>query len=47
MPVHIIDDYNSKKYYLLLSFDTDSDAKSIIDKKILPYLDDNKESLIS
>jgi hypothetical protein len=27
-----------KKFYLLLSFDADSDAKSIIDKKVLPYL---------
>jgi hypothetical protein len=26
------------KFYLLLSFDIDSDAKTVIDKKILPYI---------
>jgi hypothetical protein len=35
-----------KKFYLLLSFDADSDAKSIIDKKLLPYLAKNKEHFI-
>jgi hypothetical protein len=33
----------AKKFYLLLSFDADSDAKSIIDKKVLSYLAKNKE----
>src|SRR5919106_4043623 len=27
-----------KRFYLLLSFDADSDAKLIIDKKVLPHL---------
>jgi hypothetical protein len=34
-------DYNESKnmkLYLLLSFDIDSDAKTVIDKKILPYI---------
>jgi hypothetical protein len=35
-----------KKFYLLLSFDADSDAKSIIDKKVLPYLAKNREYFI-
>ena len=35
-----------KKFYLLLSFDADSDAKSIIDKKVLPHLTNNKEYFI-
>ena len=35
-----------KKFYLLLSFDADSDAKSIIDKKVLPLLTKNKEYFI-
>ena len=35
-----------KKFYLLLSFDADSDAKSIIDKKVLPHLTKNKEYFI-
>ena len=35
-----------KRFYLLLSFDTDSDAKSIIDNKVLPYLAKNKEDFI-
>jgi len=35
-----------KRFYLLLSFDTDSDAKSIVDKKVLPYLAKNKENFI-
>jgi hypothetical protein len=35
-----------KKFYLLLSFDVDSDAKSIIDKKVLPHLTKNKKYFI-
>jgi hypothetical protein len=35
-------DYESK-FYLLLSFDVDSDAKSIIENKVLPYIENNKE----
>jgi hypothetical protein len=30
------------KFYFLLSFDIDSDAKSVIDKKILPYIKEIK-----
>ena len=42
-------DYNESKnmkLYLLLSFDIDSDAKTVIDKKILPYIKENKEVFI-
>ena len=35
-----------KRFYLLLSFDADSDAKMIIDKKVLPQLAKNKENFI-
>jgi hypothetical protein len=35
-----------KRFYLLLSFDADSDAKLIIDKKVLPHLAKNKENFI-
>ena len=35
-----------KRFYLLLSFDADSDAKLIIDKKVLPQLAKNKENFI-
>jgi hypothetical protein len=35
-----------KKFYLLLSFDPDSDAKAIIDKKVLPHLTKSKEYFI-
>ena len=31
------------KFYLLLSFDIDSDAKTVIDKKILPYVKEIKQ----
>ena len=34
------------KLYLLLSFDIDSDAKTVIDKKILPSIKENKQSFI-
>lgn len=42
-------DYESKKnmkFYLLLSFDIDSDAKTVIDKKILPYINVNKKFFV-
>src|SRR5215212_10636348 len=35
-----------KRFYLLLSFDADSDAKLIIDKEVLPHLAKNKENFI-
>ena len=35
-------DYESK-FYLLLSFDVGSDAKSIIENKVIPYIERNKE----
>ena len=35
-------DYESK-FYLLLSFDVGSDAKSIIEDKVIPYMERNKE----
>lgn len=35
-----------KKFYLLLSFDPDSDVKAIIDKKVLPHLTKSKEYFI-
>lgn len=38
-------DYESK-FYLLLSFDVDSDAKSIIENKVLPYIENNNEIFI-
>jgi hypothetical protein len=37
-------DYESK-FYLLLSFDVDSDAKSIIENKVLPYIEENEKLL--
>lgn len=36
----------NKKFYLLLSFDIDSDAKTVIDKKILPSIKANKQFFI-
>ena len=36
----------TKRYYLLLSFDLDSDAISIIDKKVLLYIAKNKDYFI-
>jgi hypothetical protein len=36
----------SKRFYLLLSFDSDSDAKSIIDKKVLLQIAKNKDHFI-
>jgi hypothetical protein len=36
----------NKKFYLLLSFDIDSDAKTVIDKKILPSIKENKQFFI-
>ena len=36
----------SKRFYLLLSFDSDSDAKSIIDKKVLLHIAKNKDHFI-
>jgi hypothetical protein len=41
--------YNESKnkiFYLLLSFDIDSDAKTVIDKKILPSIKANKQFFI-
>jgi hypothetical protein len=35
-------DYESK-FYLLLSFDVGSDAKSIIENKVMPYIERKKE----
>jgi hypothetical protein len=35
-------DYESK-FYLLLSFDVESDAKSIIENKVLPYIEENEK----
>lgn len=35
-------DYESR-FYLLLSFDVGSDAKSIIENKVIPYIEKNKE----
>lgn len=35
-------DYESK-FYLLLSFDVGSDVKSIIENKVIPYIERNKE----
>ena len=35
-------DYESR-FYLLLSFDAGSDAKSIIENKVIPYIEKNKE----
>jgi hypothetical protein len=36
----------NKKFYLLLSFDIDSDAKTVIDKNILPSIKENKQYFI-
>lgn len=36
----------SKRFYLLLSFDLDSDAKSIIDKNVLLHIAKNKDHFI-
>jgi hypothetical protein len=33
------------KFYLLLTFDVGSDAKSIIENKVMPYIESNKEIL--
>jgi hypothetical protein len=35
-------DYENK-FYLLLSFEVGSDAKSIIENKVIPYIERNKE----
>jgi hypothetical protein len=34
------------KFYLLLSFDIDSDTKTVIDKKILPSIKEIKQLFI-
>ena len=34
---------HESKFYLLLSFDVGSDAKSIIEKKVMPYIERKKE----
>jgi hypothetical protein len=39
-------DTKNKKLYLLLSFDIDSDARTVIDTKILPYIKENKMLLV-
>jgi hypothetical protein len=36
----------TKRYYLLLSFDSDSDATSIIDKNVLLHIAKNKDHFI-
>jgi hypothetical protein len=38
-------DKNEAKFYLLLSFDVDSDAKSIIEHKIMDIISDEKSSI--
>ena len=40
------DETKDKKLYLLLSFDIDSDARTVIDTKILPYVKENKMFLV-
>jgi hypothetical protein len=40
------DESEDMKFYLLLSFDIDSDAKTVIDKKILPSIKENKQFFI-
>lgn len=42
----ILGNSETKRYYLLLSFDSDSDATSIIDKKVLLYIAKNKDHFI-
>ena len=34
---------HESKFYLLLSFDVGSDAKSIIENKVMPYIESKKE----
>jgi hypothetical protein len=41
--VPIKDGTNKVRYLLLLTFDIDAEADSIILKKIIPYIEDNKE----
>ena len=38
--------HSRNKFYLLLTFDIGSDAKSIIENKVMPYIERNKEILI-
>ena len=38
--------HSRNKFYLLLTFDIGSDAKSIIENKVMPYIEGNKEILI-
>jgi hypothetical protein len=42
IPIPAPDDDKSK-FYLLLSFDNDSDATSIIERKVLPRIESNQE----
>jgi hypothetical protein len=44
--IPIKDGTNKIRLLLLLTFDIDAEADSIILKKILPYIDDNKEYLL-
>jgi len=39
-------DDDKSKFYLLLTLDIDSDAKSIIERKVLPRIERNKEIFI-
>src|ERR671931_2485597 len=45
--IPIRDGTNKIKFLLLLTFDIDAEADSIILKKILPYIKDNKHYLLS
>ena len=40
------DNDNETKFYILLSFDVGSDAKSIVENNVLPYIERNKEIFI-
>jgi hypothetical protein len=43
IPIPAPVDDGKSKFYLLLSFDIDSDASSIIERKVLPLIDSNQE----
>jgi len=42
-PTSKIGNDDKSKFYLLLTFDTDSDATSIIERKVLPQIERNQE----
>ena len=42
-PTGTIDSNDKSKFWLLLTLDIDSDARSIIERKVLPHIERNKE----